>query len=119
MLRRFAHLMIIACLVLAFLSVSVAQKVTSDPCAELSSSYSGPFHATVPHALNLKMYSCDFMIQFYDAEDALINHMAPGGSCEGGSLGRLRARHGISMLQRIETATQQPSTLTLRPALKP
>jgi len=106
MLRRFAAPIVIVCLALASLGVSAPQKIVSDPCAELLSSfYSAPFHATGTHALNLKMDSCEYMIQFYDAEQALITHVeAPGGKCvlSRNSLGQLRARHGITLLHRIE-----------------
>jgi hypothetical protein len=103
MVRRFVPHLVIACLVSTSVGVSLAQKVTSDPCAELLSSfYSAPFYPTVPHALNLKMGSCNFMIQFYDAEQAFVSRVAPGGICNGDSLGQLSASHGVTLLHRIE-----------------
>ena len=105
MIHRFTPPVVIVCLAPAFLGVSAPQKIVSEPCSELLSFYSAPFRPTGTHALNLKMDTCEYMIQLYNAEQALITHVeASGGKCvlSRNSLGQLRARHGITLLHRIE-----------------
>jgi hypothetical protein len=113
MLRRFAPHIVIVALVLASISVFVVQKITSDSyidpqaarsCAELLSLYSAPYRPTLSRALSTTMSMCDYSVQFYDAEDALVRRVeAPDGPCVRlhEALDRLKGRHGLTLLDRI------------------
>lgn len=49
---------------------------------------------------------CDYSVQFYDAEEALVRRVeAPDNPCEHlrEALGRLKGRHGLTLLDRIES----------------
>jgi hypothetical protein len=68
MLRRFAPLIVIACLVLASLGVWVWWEIMPEPyvdpraarsCAELFSLYSAPYRPTMSPALSTTMQLCD------------------------------------------------------------
>jgi len=113
MLRRFAPHIVIVALVLASISVFVVQKITSDSyidpqaarsCAELLSLYSAPYRPTLSRALSTTMSMCDYSVQFYDAEEALVRRVeAPDGPCVRlhEALDRLKGRHGLTLLDRI------------------
>ncbi|MBO0759168.1 MAG: hypothetical protein J2P54_25285 [Bradyrhizobiaceae bacterium] len=125
MLRRFAPHIVVACLVLASLGVW-AWKIMSmqkimlqsyvDPraaksCAELLSLYSArPTVQTIStssdksRALSTTMRMCDYSVQFYDAEEALIRRVeAPDNPCVriGDSVNRLKDTHGRMLIDRI------------------
>jgi len=124
MLRRFAPHILIACLVLASLGVWVwkiiwVQKIMLEPyvdprlarsCGELLSLYSARptlsaiSTASDTRALSTTMRMCDYSVQFYDAEEALIRRLeAPDNPCERlrDALDRFKARHGLTLLDRI------------------
>lgn len=129
MLRRFAPHLVIACLVLASLGVWVwkimgVQKIMSvsyvDPraarsCEELFSLYTAPYRPAVSRALSTTMHMCDYSVQFYDAEEALIRRVeAPDNPCARmrDALDRLKENHGRTLIGRIgscHTAALDPN----------
>jgi hypothetical protein len=133
MLRRFAPHIIIVSLVFASISVFLMQKITSnsyvDPqaarsCAELLSLYSAPYRPRLSRALSTTMSMCDYSVQFYDAEEALVRRVeAPDSPCVRlhEALDRLKGRHGLALLDRIascQTAAVDPGVKGDSPVLK-
>lgn len=117
MLRRFTPHIVIGCVVLASLGVWV-QKIVWVPkimpdsyvdpraarsCAELLSLYSAPYRPTVSGAVGTTMRMCDFSVQFYDVEEALIRRVeSPDNPCAHVlDADRLKGRHGLTLLDRI------------------